>query len=93
MEPVLLGLLVVVAVLSRLLEVRLWKAGRLSDRATAILLVGRFPAFCFLGSLISGADWPLAVGITLLGSLPSPFLYRFMLGLLEDQSRERAKVA
>jgi peptidoglycan/LPS O-acetylase OafA/YrhL len=91
MEGVVVGLLVVAAVLSRPIEARLWRAGRLSDRTTTILLLGRFPVICFVGSLISGAAWPLVVGITMLGLLPSALFYRFVLDLLREQSRERSR--
>lgn len=93
MEGVVVGLLVVAAVLSRPIEVRLWRAGRLSDRTTTILLLGRSPVIGFVGSLISEAAWPLVVGITMLGLLPSALFYRFVLDLLREQSRERARAA
>jgi len=47
---------VVVAIVSRLLDVYLWRAGRISDRTAAILLLGRFPIVGLLYSLIIGAS-------------------------------------
>jgi hypothetical protein len=60
----------VAAVMSRPIEARLWRAGRLSDRSATILLLGRFPVFCCLGALILGADLPFVAGVALLGLLP-----------------------
>ena len=59
MEVWLPILVIAAAVASRPIEVRLWRRGRLSDRALALLLVGRFPVFV----------GPLAV----MGSVPPPF--------------------
>jgi hypothetical protein len=93
MQGVLGGLLMVAAVISRPIEARLWRAGHLSDRSATILLLGRFPVFCCLGALILGADLPFVAGVTMLGLLPSALLYRFILDLLREQTRERRKAA
>jgi len=42
-EDLLIRLIIAAAALSRAIEVRLWRAGRLSDRATAALPVARLP--------------------------------------------------
>jgi hypothetical protein len=89
MEGFLIGLLLIAAVMSRPIEARLWRAGRLSDRMATILILGRFPVICCLAALISGADLPLVAGITMLGLLPSMAFYRFTLDLLRKQTRER----
>jgi hypothetical protein len=79
-------LIVAVALLSRPIEARLWRAGRLSDRKLTLLLVGRFPLLVGLVALLAGASLPvvlLAVAVSLLSGL---FLYRFALGLVQERS-------
>jgi hypothetical protein len=84
-QGVLIALVIIAAVLSRPMEARLWRAGKLSDRTTAILLLGRFPVLCFVFALIGGASLPFIVGITALGALLPALLYRFTLDLLREQ--------
>jgi hypothetical protein len=83
------GLLVVVvvlaAVISRPLEVRLWRAGRLSDRTTALLLLGRFPVLVFLFAVLVGGQPLFLLAVTALAMLPPLAFYRFTLGLLREQ--------
>jgi hypothetical protein len=83
-------LLIAAAVISRPVEVRLWRAGRLSDRTTALLLVGRFPVVVGLYAIIDGASLPFIAGITLMGLVPAVLFYRFALDLLGEQSGLRA---
>jgi len=89
-QGVLTVLLIVAAVISRPIEARLWRAGRLSDRTTALLLIGRFPVVVGLFAIIDGAALPLVIGVTLLGLVPAAMFYRFTLDLLLEQSRLRA---
>lgn len=93
MERVLIALVIAAAVLSRPIEARLWRAGRLSDRTTALLGLGRFPLVCCLFALLSGASLPLVVGVTLIAVLPGALFYRFTLDLLREQGRERGRPA
>jgi hypothetical protein len=86
-EGVVLVLIIIAAVASRPFEARLWRAGRLSDRTTALLSLGRFPVLCFLVGLIAGASLPLLVGITAVAMVPPALFYRFTLDLLRDQKR------
>jgi len=58
MKALLLSSVILAAVLSRPLELRLWRDGRLSDQTTAILLLTRFPAMTFLGLLIVDVELP-----------------------------------
>ena len=88
MEGVLVLIVIIAAALSRPIEARLWRAGVLSDRSTAILFVGRFPVVCLLFGLIVGAELPLLLGITLLALVPSLLFYRFMLTMLQDKRHE-----
>jgi hypothetical protein len=67
------------------------RTGRLSDRTTALLLVGRFPVVCCLFRLILGASLPLVLGITLLATLPGLLFYRFVLDTLREQAREQPR--
>jgi len=89
MEGALVAVVMVAAVVSRPLELRLWRAGRLSDRSTAILLIARFPVVCFVLGLIVGASGPLLIRITALAVLPGLLFYRFTLDLLRDQAATR----
>jgi hypothetical protein len=88
MEAVLVAVVIAVAVVTRPLEARLWRSGRLSDEMTAILLLARFPVVCFLFGLIQGAPPPLLIGITVVTLLPVALFYRFILDLLREQARE-----
>jgi hypothetical protein len=86
-QAVVFAIIVIAAVASRPIEARLWRGGRLSDRAAAVLLLGRFPVLCFLFGLMAGASLPLLIGITAVGMVPSALFYRRTLGLLRDQKR------
>lgn len=87
MQGVVFVLIVIAAIASRPIEARLWRAGRLSDRTTAILLVARFPVLCFVFGLLAGASLPLLIAITALAMVPPALFYRFTLDLLRDQKR------
>jgi hypothetical protein len=92
-QSALTVLLIAAAVISRPIEARLWRAGRLSDRTTALLLVGRFPVVVGLFAIIDGGAPPLVAGVTLLGIVPAAMFYRFTLDLLREQSRLCAAAA
>jgi hypothetical protein len=87
MEAVVLALVIIAAVASRPIEMRLWRAGRLSDRTTAVLLLGRFPALCFVFGLMANAPTDLLVGTTAISMVPPVLFYRFTLDLLRRQHR------
>jgi hypothetical protein len=70
------------------MEARLWRAGRLSNRATALLLLGRFPVVVALFGLILGASAPIVIGLTILAMLPAALFYRFALDLVRGQAIE-----
>jgi len=86
-EGLLIASVIAAAVISRPVEARLWRAGKLSDRSMAILLVGRFPIVAFLFAVISGAVPLLVLAITVVGLLPAVAFYRSTLSLLRDQKR------
>jgi hypothetical protein len=78
--------ILILAVASRPIEVRLWREGRLSDRAVTVLVLARFPLLVAMGALATGG--PLALDLLLVGLalLPSVFLYRFLLGIVRERS-------
>ena len=85
MEGALVAVLVVAAVLSLQIEARLWRAGRLSDRAMTILLLGRLPVVVFLFGIIQGYALPFTLATTALVLVPAVLLYQFVLQLLREQ--------
>jgi hypothetical protein len=85
MQPWVTLLVIVVAVASRPLEVRLWRAGRLSDRTVTLLLLGRFPLVVALFAVLSGGSLPMTLVLVAISVLPGLFLYRFVLTLTHDQ--------
>ena len=76
---------VVIAIASRPIEVRLWRAGRISDRALAILLLARFPLLTLFAVVAQGIFD--ALGLLLLGIslLPGLLAYRWLLGMVREQ--------
>jgi hypothetical protein len=87
MQGLAVVVVIILAVASRPIEARLWRAGRLSDRTTAILLLARFPVLCFLLAVIGGASLPFVIGITALTSIAPALFYGFMLRLLREQKQ------
>lgn len=85
MQALLVVVVILAAVVSRPLEVRLWRAGRLSDRTTALLLLGRFPFLVFLFAVLGGGQPWFVLAVTALAMLPPLAFYRFTLGLLREQ--------
>jgi hypothetical protein len=90
-QGVLVAVFFIAALASRPIEARLWRAGRISDRTTAVLVLGRFPVLSFLFALIGGASLPLIVGVTALGAIGPVLFYRYMLDLLREQKRAQNK--
>jgi hypothetical protein len=81
------AIVIFAACITRPIEVQLWRMGRLSDRATALLLVGRFPAVAFLFGLIFGGSPPRMIILTLIAALPMVFFYPVVLDVLRGESR------
>ena len=71
MQPVLVAVLLIVAVLIRPIAVRLWRAGRISRRTAMILVFGRFPALVFTYGVITGAAPLLIVALSALAVVPT----------------------
>jgi hypothetical protein len=88
-EGLLVAVVIVVAVISRPIEVRLWRAGRISDRTLAIVGLARFPTLAFAFGLIVGASIEIVVLITALAIVPGLMFYRFMLDLIHGQAGVR----
>jgi hypothetical protein len=85
MQPWLVLLIIVAAVASRPIEVRLWRAGRLSDRTLTLLLLGRLPVVAGLFVLLGGGLSLPIVFVIAISLLPSLVLYRFVLDLVRWQ--------
>lgn len=77
----------VLFVASRPIEVRLWRAGRLSDRAVSILLLSRIPLVSLTVLVAQGA--PLSLGLLVMGVSVLPMLlgYGRVLRLVREQHR------
>ena len=75
-QNIVLALLVFALVATRLWEESLWRAGRISDRTSAALVVGRLPFLLFGFTLFTGQEastsWWAA---TILGILAAAALY------------------
>jgi hypothetical protein len=93
MQPWLVVVIVVVFVASRPIEARLWRAGRLSDRATALLVLGRIPALVLVACVFEGASLVLTLSLVALTVAPAALFYRFLMNLLAEQRVEREKEA
>lgn len=87
MQGALIAIVIFAACISRPIEVQLWRMGRLSDRATAMLLVGRFPFVAFLFGVILNGSLPRTIILTLLAVVPVVFFYPIVLSVLQDEGR------
>jgi hypothetical protein len=77
-QNIVLALLVFALVATRLWEEGLWRAGRISDRTSAILVVGRLPFLFFGFTLFTGQELHVVVGATVLGIVAAAALYPFV---------------
>jgi hypothetical protein len=86
-QNIALALLVFALVATRLWEEGQWRAGRISDRTSALLVVGRLPLL-FLGfTLFTGQD-AVVVGVaTALGILVGAALYPLVVRRLRRLAR------
>jgi hypothetical protein len=90
-QGALIAMVIFSATISRPIEVHLWRARRLSDGTTALLLVSRFPVVAFLFGLILGGSLPRTIVLTLLALLPAAFFYHLVLDVLRDEARSRVR--
>jgi hypothetical protein len=86
-------LILVAAVASRPIEAHLWRAGRLSDRTTTLLLLGRMPMLALAFSILYGGNLPLTLFLLAVALLPMALGYRFIMNLLAEQQKEAARSA
>jgi ACR3 family arsenite efflux pump ArsB len=74
-QTIALALLVFSLVATRLWEEGRWRAGRMSDRTNALLVVGRLPALALGFGLITGLDPVTTLGMTAIAALAAAVLY------------------
>jgi hypothetical protein len=86
--PLWIGAVLLIATLaSRPIEVRLWRAGRISDRALTILLLARLPVVSLVAGVLAGGSLPI-VGLIVCATALGPVLaYRHFLGIVREQHR------
>lgn len=92
-QGVLLLIVVIAAIVSRPLDMWLWKRGRISDRTAAVLLVGRFPLVALLILPIMGVDLLLTALILIPILLIGRLLYPSMLVVMDDTRQELRRQA
>ena len=88
MQPWVVLAILVVFLVSRPVEARLWRAGRLSDRATTLLILGRMPILVLVVSILNGVEVLLTAGLLALTVFPVALFYRFFMNLLAEQRTE-----
>ena len=79
-DAVVVVMVIALAVISRAVAVRLWRSGRINDRALMILTVARFPVVVFVFGLIVGAAIPLLIVLVAGSVVLSILLHRIVLG-------------
>jgi hypothetical protein len=82
MPTLVLALVILVAVASRPVEVRLWRAGRMSDRTLTLLMLGRFPVLTAVFLLLGGATFPLIAAALAISLVPGIVMYRYVLNMI-----------
>jgi hypothetical protein len=80
--------LMILLVATRPFEVRAWRAGRISDRTAAILILGRFPLIGLLVGVFSGAGIPATALLVGLMAIPAVLLYGWSLRRIQDAHAE-----
>ncbi len=84
--------LLILVVTSRLIEVRQWRAGRLSDRAPTVPFLARFPVMVALSALVLGASPLFFLFVVAIALVPGALVYRWFMGIVEEQGRELGEV-
>jgi hypothetical protein len=85
----ILVIVIVIAIASRPIESRLWRAGRISDRTLAVLIIGRFPVLSAVFAVLSGASGTFLVLFTIVGAVPGLLMYRFVLNSIKRAASAR----
>ena len=81
-QTVLLALLVFAIVATRPFEERRWRDGRISDRDSALLVVGRLPVLAVGFALISGRDLVTTLVMLGIALVLAALLYPLVVGRL-----------
>ena len=85
MQGPFVALLILAFPASLFVAARLWRIGRLSDRAVTNLVVGIVPVLIFAFGVIQGSSVPFILGTTALVLLPGLALYRTVFDLIREQ--------
>ena len=78
-------LLMVVGVLVLPIAARIWRAGRLSDRAITTVVIAWAPTLAFVYGLIQGSGVLFILAISALLLAPGLALHRVILDLIREQ--------
>lgn len=81
-ETVLLVMLVFALIATRLVEERRWRAGRMTDRTAALLVVARLPVLILGFGLIAGRPAGETLLLTAIAAGVAGLLYRRVLARL-----------
>lgn len=85
-QTIALAVLVFLLIATRLPEEARWRDGRLSDRASAILVVARLPFLVSGFTLIVGQEPVVVLGATAVAALVAAGLYRLVVARLRRLS-------
>jgi hypothetical protein len=88
-EYVALALLVFALVATRLWEEERWRAGRISDRTSAVLVLARLPGLVLGFALITGQDPATVAVMTGIALVAAALLYPWVVGRLRRAARRR----
>jgi len=76
--------MMILLVATRPFEVRAWRAGRISDRTAAVLILGRFPLIGLVVGVFGGAGIPATALLVGLMCIPAVLLYGWSLRRIRD---------
>ncbi len=81
-QTILLALLVFALVATRPFEEGRWRSGRISDRAAALLVVGRLPVLALGFALITQREPAVALAMTGIALVIAALVYPLVVGRL-----------
>ena len=76
--------MMILLVATRPFEVRAWRAGRISDRTAALLILGRFPLIGLVVGVFGGAGIPATALLVGLMCIPAVLLYGWSLRRIQQ---------
>ncbi len=76
--------MMILLVATRPFEVRAWRAGRISDRTAALLILGRFPLIGLVVGVLGGAGIPATALLVGLMCIPAVVLYGWSLRRIQQ---------